>query len=89
MQDVDFLFDDRRKVNMLNWIKTLGLIKIFKNIIIGAFLGFCTGFAIVIVSKCIGYSVIDLIHNVDPYFPIEHWYISWSIAGIIAKILPW
>ena len=76
-------------MKILNWIKTFIITTLFKNIILGALLGFCTGAAIVIVSKCIGYSVIDLIHNVDPYFPMEHWYISWSIAGIIMKILPW
>lgn len=76
---------------MLNWIKTLGLIKIFKNIILGALLGVYVGIGIMIVSECIGYPVMDLIHNVAPWFLVEYWYICWTVAGagIIAKILPW
>ena len=76
-------------MKILNWIKTFIITALFKNILLGALLGACVGIGIIIVSEYIGYPVMDLIHNVAPWFLVEYWYICWTVAGIIAKILPW
>ena len=77
-------------MKILNWIKTFIFTTIFKNVIIGAALGLCIGVVIVIICDYIGYPIITFIQsNWASWFLIEHWYIGWAGAGVIAKLLPW